>query len=337
MRNKPGLPFLAAALIVAGTAFAQTPAATSTSAVASPAPGSPTFEVASVRPAAPIDQATMIAGLRAGKRPESARVEGLRATFTYESLKQLVAYGYKVRSYQVSGPDWMTTDRFDIVAKLPEGTSRDDVPAMLQALLTERFKLAAHLETKEHPVLGLTLAKGASKLKEAPAHEAIDVNTPLKPGEINQDSFDGPLRLTRNPNGSSTYNMGTRGAFTLLVDGQTGTLHMTANGMTLVGFANMLNSLGGGNGRQVVDMTGLKGNYDLAVDFSLSDLVNSLRDQGIDIPTRPGDGPGTAASDPGGDSTVADALAKFGLKLEKSKAMVQQLVVDQVEKLPTEN
>jgi len=44
-----------------------------------------------------------------------------------------------------------------------------------------------------------------------------------------------------------------------------------------------LNTLGGGNGRQVVDMTGLKGNYELAVEFSLSDLVSSLREQGIDI------------------------------------------------------
>jgi len=99
-----------------------------------------------------------------------------------------------------------------------------------------------------------------------------------------------------------------------------------------------LSSLGGGNGRPVADMTGLKGTYELAVEFSLSDLVSSLRDQGIEIPTGPGGGgPGAAPSDPSGDSTVSDALGKLGLKLEKSKAMVEQLVVDHVEKTATEN
>jgi uncharacterized protein (TIGR03435 family) len=63
--------------------------------------------------------------------------------------------------------------------------------------------------------------------------------------------------------------------------------------------------------------------------------VSSLRDQGIDIPVRPGSSPD--ASEPGGDSTVSDALAKLGLKLEKSKAMIEQLVIDHVEKLPTDN
>ena len=95
----------------------------------------------------------------------------------------------------------------------------------------------------------------------------------------------------------------------------------------------MLTTLGGGDGRPVVDMTGLAGNYELAVDFSLSDLVNSLRDQGLDIPVRPDAGP----SDPNGGSTVSEALGKLGLKLEKSKAMVEQLVIDHVEKAATEN
>ena len=176
--------------------------------------------------------------------------------------------------------------------------------------------------------------------REAAAPPApIDDDAPLKPGETKVDSVDGPIRLLRNTDGSTTYNMGARGSFTLKVDGDTGTMHMDASGMTLRGFAVMLTSLGGGNGRQVVDMTGLKGNYQLAVEFSLSDLVSSLRDQGIEIPTRPGDtGPGpAAASDPTGDSTVSDALGKLGLKLEKTKANVEQLVIDHVEKAATEN
>jgi uncharacterized protein (TIGR03435 family) len=339
MRNRLALFWIAGSLIASGAALAQT-ALAKASAATQPASGALAFDVASVRPAAPMDQATIFASLRAGKRPESMRIEGSRATFTYESLKELIAYGYKVRVYQVSGPDWLASDRFDIAAKLPDGATRDDVPAMLQALLIERFKLAAHLETKEHPVLGLMVAKSGSKLQTAPPPVPLDDTAPLKPGETKVDSIDGPIRLLRNPDGSTTYNMGVRGMFTLKVDGDTGTMHMLGDGMTMKGLAAMLTSLGGGNGRQVVDMTGLTGNYQLAVEFSLSDLVSSLRDSGIDIPVGPrgpAGGGGSAAADPSGDSTVSDALDKLGLKLERTKADVEQLVVDHVEKAATEN
>jgi uncharacterized protein (TIGR03435 family) len=340
MRNRLSLIVIACGFVSAGVALAQTAPAAQSSAMVQAAAGGTVFDVASVRPAAQIDQATMLAGLRAGRRPQWMRVEGSRATFTYMSLKELIAYGYKVRAYQVSGPDWLTTDRFDIAAKLPDGASKDDVPAMLQALLVDRFKLAAHLETKEHPVLGLMTTKGGAKLKEAAVPPPIDESAPLKPGESKMDTIDGPMHLMKNPDGTTTYNMGARGAFTLKIDGDTGTMHLAGSGMTLKGLANMLTSLGGGAGRQVVDMTGLTGNYEVAVDFALSDLVSSLRDQGIDIPTGPrgpGGGGDSGASDPGGNATVADALAKLGLKLEKSKAMVEQLVVDHVEKAATEN
>jgi uncharacterized protein (TIGR03435 family) len=332
MRDQVGLRLLAGALLTAGAALGQTTPASQTPQAA---PANLTFDVASVRSAAVIDQATMMAGLRMGRRPEVIRVEGSRATFTYLSLKELIAYGYKVRAYQVTGPEWMVTDRFDVVAKLPEGASRDDVPVMMQALLTERFKLAGHRETKEHPVLGLMIGKGGPKLKPEAAHAPIADDAPLKPGETKIDSIDGPIRVSRNGDGSSIYDMGARGSFTLTIDGQNGTLHLLGDGMTIKGLAYMLTSLGGG-GRPVVDMTGLTGTYELAVDFALSDLVSSLRDQGIDIPTGP-TAPGSAASDAGGGSTVSDALGKLGLKLEKSKAMVEQLIIDHVEKAATEN
>jgi uncharacterized protein (TIGR03435 family) len=188
-------------------------------------------------------------------------------------------------------------------------------------------------------VIGLVVAKGGSKLVESTAaNEPIDESADLKPGETKLDSIDGQIRLMRNPDGSTTYNMGARGKMTLKVDGETGTMHLTGSGMTLSGFAVMLTTLGGGNGRQVVDQTGLKGRYELAVDFSLTDLVSSLRDQGIDLPAAPGN-PSAAPvpSDPGGDSTVSDALGKLGLKLVNTKANVEQLVVDHVEKTATDN
>jgi uncharacterized protein (TIGR03435 family) len=281
----------------------------------------------------------MMMDLRAGKKPESMRIAGTRASFVYMSLKELIASAYKMRTYEINGADWLTTDRFDIEARLPDGATKDDVPAMLQALLVERFKLAAHREMQDQPVLALVIDKSGSKLKEATEPSlALDPSAPLKPGESLVDSVDGPIRLTKNADGSTTYNMGERGSFTLRFDSDTLSMHMAASSITMKGFAVMMNSLGGGEGRQVVDQTGLTGKYQAAVEFPLTDLISSLSSQGINIPTGPPRG-GTdgTATDPEGSATVSAALAKLGLRLEKNHAQVQRLVVDHIEKMPTEN
>jgi uncharacterized protein (TIGR03435 family) len=283
--------------------------------------------------------AKMMADLQRGKRPEAAHIDASRATFTYYSLKQLIAYAYKLRVYEINGPDWLVNDRFDIVARMPDGASKDDVPAMLRTLLEDRFHLAAHAEMQDQTVLALIVAKNGAKLLPAAAPATpVDDTAPLKPGESIMDSPTGPVRLTKNPDGSTTYNMGDRGSFTLKFDGPTLSMHMAATSITMKGFAVMMTSLGGGEGRQVVDQTGLKGSYQAAVDFSLTDLISSLHDQGIEVPTGPpGSPPSAGASDPGSGATVSAALGKLGLKLEKSRANVERLVVDRVDKDPTAN
>jgi uncharacterized protein (TIGR03435 family) len=321
---------IAGVMMATGAAFGQTAAATAVSSL--------TFDVASVRPAPAPDMATMIAGLQAGRRPNWVRVDGTRATFNYESLKDLIAYAYKLRLYEISGPEWMVTDRFDIAARLPDGATKDDVPEMLRALLKDRFNLETHNELTDQPVLALVAAKGGAKLQLATASaEVLDETAPLKPGELMQDTPDGRVLLRRTADGSSTY-VGRWGSFSLKFDGESSSMHMKADCIDMKGFAMMMNTLGAGQGRQIVDMTGLTGKYQAAVDFSLMDLMSSLSAQGIVIPRGPGGGGGSGeASDPEGGATVAAALAKLGLKLEKSRAKVQRLVVDQVEKSPTEN
>jgi uncharacterized protein (TIGR03435 family) len=339
MRDRFVLMLIVGVLIAAGTAFGQTAPATQTTAATTLAGGNLTFDAASVRPAAAPDMATMIAGLRAGRKPNWVRVDGSRATFNYESLNDLIAYAYKLQRYEISGPEWMVTDRFDIEARLPDGATKDDVPEMLRALLKDRFNLASHREMQDQPVLALMVGKSGPKLKEAAAKaEAIDENEPLKAGESKMDTPDGPMRLIKNADGSTTYEMGARGTFTLKFDGESSSMHMGASSIAMKGFAVMMNTLGAGQGRQIVDMTGLTGHYQVAADFSLMDLMSSLHDQGIDIPSRPGGGsPSSEATDPEGGATVSAALEKLGLKLEKSRAKVDRLVVDQVEKSPTAN
>src|SRR5581483_840097 len=105
-------------LLVAGGLGAQTPATPP-----------PTFDVASIKPAPPLDPAKIMAGkLHVGMSVDAARVD-----IGNLSLADLVRIAYRVKPYQVSGPDWMSSERFDVLAKMPEGVSKDKAPDMLQA------------------------------------------------------------------------------------------------------------------------------------------------------------------------------------------------------------
>ncbi len=86
----------------------------------------------------------------------------------------------------------MDAQRFEIVANMPEGSTKDDAPKMLQALLAERFKLVARRVTQEHPVYALVVAKGGPKLKELTEKPvAIDPDAPLAKGEMKINGPDG--------------------------------------------------------------------------------------------------------------------------------------------------
>ena len=90
------------------------------------------FEVASVRPSSKDlrDAAPVALGLR---------MDGSQARIGALTLRDYIAMAYRIKSYQVVGADWIATDRFDVNAKLPEGSTVDQIPAMIQSLLAERF------------------------------------------------------------------------------------------------------------------------------------------------------------------------------------------------------
>ncbi|HEY1648286.1 MAG TPA: TIGR03435 family protein [Terracidiphilus sp.] len=326
------LSFFAAFLLVSGTTVAQAPAT------------NPSFDVATIKPSAPLDFAKLRADAQAGKLPRlGPHVDASRAEYIYMTPKQLIAIAYHMKEYQVSGPDWLTDEHFDIEATLPEGASRDDAPAMLQSLLQDRFKLTAHKSTEEHKVLALVVGKQGPKLKEAPAPAAIDVNAPLKPGEQQMDGPDGPVRLKRNPDGTMTFNLGNRGTVVNRVNTQTQSLDIESDGVTMSGFADILTrvlQLGNSGGPQVVDQTGLKGYYAVTTEISFADLMSGARAFNRGAPPSNSDAnanPAAAASDPAGGETVFASVEKLGLKLEERKAPVEQLVIDHIEKTPTEN
>jgi len=321
----------------------------------------PAFEVATIKPAQPMDQAKILAALQGGgKLPVGANIDKGRAEYLYLDLKSLMTYAYGVKPYQITGPDWMATTRFDILAKMPEGASKDDAPKMLQSLLEERFKLAVHRTNTEHPVLALVVGKGGPKLK-ASAEKPVDIDesAPLKPGEMKLDGPDGPVRVKIDiATGSSVIDMGAKGKMSYKMNPATQSMHIDFSMTTMPGLADLMTQLmtqmsggaaGGGGGRQIVDMTGIKGNYDSSMEISLAEIIALARAQGANIPgVGPGGGGGGAAgaagngpvqaADPSaGGTSVTDAVQAMGLKLESRKAMVEQLVVDHIEKTPTEN
>jgi uncharacterized protein (TIGR03435 family) len=344
MRNRTMLTFVAGALLASGAVLAQT---TPNQQSAPAQPARLAFEVASIKPSAPLDMAKLAQSVAQGQMPRlGPHVDAARAEYRYMSLRDLMVLAYKVQPNQISGPDWIATQRFDIVAKLPAGTTKDQTNEMLQSLLEERFKLTFHRETKDHPVFALVVAKDGPKLKESPPDptEPPDANAPLKAGETQMDTDEGPIRISRSSDGSTTLNMGARGTVTTRMDMSTQTMHMEASKVTMAGFAAMLTQLsqmGGAGGRPIVDMTGLKGNYQVALDFSLADLMAMARSA---MPELAGAGaaasawqPDATASEPGGASSIFAAVKALGLRLEQRKAPIEQLVIDHVERTPIEN
>jgi uncharacterized protein (TIGR03435 family) len=300
------------------------------------------FDVATVKPSPPLNMQKLAADMQAGKMPNfGPRVDGLRAQYTYMALKELIALAYDVKAYQISGPAWLGTERFDIVAEMPVGSKKDDAKDMLRSLLEERFKLTAHKETQEHPVYALVVAKGGSKMKESPAPKPLDPDAPLKPGEMRMETANGPAIVKQGPDGSATVNMGEKGIVTQKMDVANQALQLTSDTVSMQGFADMLTNvmqMGGGGGRPVVDQTGLKGNYQISLEIPMAAMIQAARAAGVDVPGGAAGNKNTGeAEDPGGGSTIFESVSALGLRLEPTKASVQQLVVDSVEKAPTEN
>jgi uncharacterized protein (TIGR03435 family) len=219
-----------------------------------------------------------------------------------------------VKTYQVSGPAWLNTERYDIVAKVPAGATKEQVNVMWQKLLAERFGVVLHHESKEFQMEELVVDKGGSKLKET----AWDPASPLPLGPPQRDR-NGGLASPGQVNTISPRENGT-------------SVHTVAKAQPIsqltATLTNVLN-------RPVLDKTGLAGKYDYTIDYVI--------DQGIALPLpppgQPGPGPAAApgnANEPGPDLAAA-VQQQLGLRLVRSRAMLDVVVIDKAEKMPTAN
>ena len=302
----------------------------------------PAFEVASVKPAAPLDRAQIVAG----KIHLGMNVDGARVDIGNMPLAELIRTAYRVKPYQIAGPDWMKTERFDILAKLPDGTSQDQVPDMLQKLLAERFQLAIHRESKEQPVYALVVGRNGLKLKESPPEAGAA--EPAKSDDAAPVMKMGQVTIQRDGNGM-VIKGSELGSKARISPGANGTMRLESAAMKLDTFTDFVGRF---VDRPVVDMTGLKGAYQMALELSMDDLRSmATRMAGIAFPggdfgalrggaAGPGGAQGPqnlpAASDPSGGS-IFQSVEQLGLKLEPRKAPIDLIVVDHLEKAPTEN
>jgi uncharacterized protein (TIGR03435 family) len=125
----------------------------------------PEFEVASVRLSDPEN-------LQISYMPTLDVRPGGTLRISNRRLDEIIMLAYGVGGRQISGPAWLTeltTDptqvrRFEIVAKVPEDATKDQVPLMLQRLLEDRFKLRVHRESRPTQVYSLELSANGHKL-----------------------------------------------------------------------------------------------------------------------------------------------------------------------------
>lgn len=251
------------------------------------------FEVASIKPVAPLDEKAIMSG----KRPFTS-VDNAQVHIGNTSVMELVCSAYNVsRNHVMGGPAWLSafnSQRFEVVAKMPEGATKEQVPEMLQTLLAERFKLVAHREKRDTPAYALTVGRGGPRLKEA----APDLSVP-----------DGEApRKTLGENGRVRYGL---------------------DSVTMERFAALLSR---NMDRPVVDQTGLKGRYQVSYELDLMASANKIL-----MSIAPYSDPASADALPDPRDSIFSSVKRLGLKLDPRVLPIDVIVIDHIERVPTEN
>ncbi len=319
------------------------------------------FEVATVKPSPPL---TMGSGsFRLGSRRA-----GSSMSYMHQSLKQLIMEAYAVKDFQISGPEWLASQQFDIEAKLPEGAAAEQIPDMLQSLLAERFGLKLHRESREHQVWALIVTKGGPKLTAAdPPGPMTDEERKKQlsnlPPALADAMAQAQARMKEQAQAQAKYDAERsngaakaqpskpRGSFNSRTTPNGGLL--SGKGVTMAQVAERLTPFAG---RLVVDATQLQGTFNIDIDLSPDEAQNGRPPMMRELTARmPPPNPGDAAAGRGGDPAGApsnplggrggditgislfQSIQRYGLKLESQKAPVDVLAIDHIEKVPTEN
>jgi uncharacterized protein (TIGR03435 family) len=283
------------------------------------------FEVASVRASVWRPAAAAAPGERGtgGGCPTSLKLDRGRIDIHCATLAMLIGYAFRFSPDRVQGPDWMMSvgsPRFDLAATLPAGAAAKQAPEMVQTLLADRFKLAIHRGTVERAILALVVAKGGLKLKETAASGSSAADSEPVAGAL---GFYGETQDSTTPDGAVLIR-GPRIGTVRQTEGPDRLQRWESAVITFDGLADLLDHVAP-LPSPVVNMTGLRGRYPLALEVSLNEL------------SRPGRAPDGGDIDAAILTAFNDGLRKLGLQLERRKGPVGTVVVEHVEKTPTEN
>jgi uncharacterized protein (TIGR03435 family) len=243
----------------------------------------PTFEVASIKPN------------NSGGTNTLFGIQGDRFTATNTTLRELVRLTYQVRDLQLLGaPDWIAAEHFDIVAKATAPLKSGVVPDELKQLLSDRFGLKVHSESRELPIYALVVARtdGTSSPGLRPV-ETDRCPDAVARAEARARSGQPPPPPT---------------------PGQRMTCGLRFNPGSLNGgsisLAPLAQALSPVVGRVVVDRTGLTGKFDFDLSWASDPNADSI-----------------------GPSIFTALQEQLGLRLESTRGSVDVLVIDQVEPL----
>lgn len=268
------------------------------------------FDVAVVKRATPnLAGGRMVVGMLSPDGGVGTQRPG-RIRYAVISLKYLIINAYDLKPFQIAGPAWLDSEFFDVEATFPPDTTKEQFRTMLQNLLSDRFKLTIHRETKEGPVYSLVVSKTGPKMKESTDAPVPEDSSDSKASsqqrqqpQIGPDGF--PIQSNVPGGRPSIFSVvGTRG---IRLNGQKQTMHELADRLTTI-----LRS-------PVSNHTALAPKYDFTLTFAPEELA--ARSSGADaLP----------------DIFTAVQL-QLGLKLEAKKGPVDTIVIDHVEKIPTGN
>jgi uncharacterized protein (TIGR03435 family) len=200
---------------------------------------------------------------------------------------------------------------YDINAKVPPGSTQEQVEIMLQNLLADRFGLRLHHESREASGYELVVGKGGPKLSPTtdPSAEPPAIGSHASPPVLDADGF---LVATKGVSGTRISTV------------DNGSMRITGHSQSISDLTLTI-AISLNDGKRVVDKTGLTGRYDYKMDLALS---GGFR--------RPGGPPLTADDIPGPD--IFAALDKqLGLRLQKTRIPIDVVVIDHLEQKPTDN
>ena len=213
---------------------------------------------------------------------------------TNAAVSELIRAAYPAQTPELLGaPEWVSSERYDVTAKASGNPPREQITLMLRTLLTERFKLAVHYETQERPVYALVMAPRGGR--------------PL-PGLVRSDIDCDVVNAARREGSKPEVPMPANGAAPCAWSATFSTAATVRfGGLPL---SRLGEALGRPDDREIIDRTGLTGNYEFTLRYS---------------PRTP-----TADSEPPSLFTALEE--QLGLKLVPDRAPLQVLAIDSIER-----